>query len=224
MTGALYIVATPIGNLEDVTLRSLRILKEVDLILCEDTRVTKRLLSRYNISTPLESYHQHSKSSKTEKIVSLLNKGKDIALVSDAGTPGISDPGNKLVREVSETLPEVAVFPIPGPSALTTLASVAGVPTDSFLFLGFVPQKKRNRFFEEVVSSSRPVIFFESPHRIQKTLRELSEKSQDLYVVVGRELTKKFETVYRGKVEGVMNTFERTKPKGEFAVVVYQEK
>ena len=219
----LYIIATPIGNLEDVTLRSLRILKEVDCILCEDTRVTKRLLDRYDISTPLESYHQHSTILKVNKILSLLKEGKDIALVSDAGTPGISDPGNKLVREVAENLPDVVIIPIPGPSAITALASVAGVGTDSFCFLGFVPQSKRNKFFEEVVHSPYPVIFFESPHRIQKTLRELKEKQGDLYVVVGRELTKKFEEILRGPLDQVQKNLQNKEARGEFVVLVSKE-
>ena len=220
----LYIVATPIGNLEDVTLRSLRVLKEVDLILSEDTRVTKRLLLRHDIATPLESYHHHSSESKLNSILSLLREGKDIALVSDAGTPGVSDPGNKLVEAVYKELPDVAIVPIPGPSAITALVSVAGIPTDSFLFLGFVPQKKRNKFFEEIINSPHPVIFFESPYRIKKTLRELSEKGEDLQVVIGRELTKKFEEIIRGPLDLVAKNMQNKEVKGEFTVLIFQEK
>lgn len=220
----LYIVATPIGNLEDVTLRSLRVLKEVDLILSEDTRIAKRLLARYDITTPLESYHHHSSETKLNRILSLLQEGKDIALVSDAGTPGVSDPGNKLVGAVHKELPDVAIVPIPGPSAITALVSVAGIPTDSFLFLGFVPQKKRSKFFEEVISSPHPVIFFESPHRVQKTLTELAEKRGDLHVVIGRELTKKFEEIIRGPLDLVAKNLQNKEAKGEFVILVFQGK
>lgn len=220
----LYIVATPIGNLEDVTLRSLRILKEVDLILSEDTRVTSRLLARHDITTPLESYHHHSSESKLNKILSLLKEDKDIALVSDAGTPGVSDPGNKLVEAVSEELPDVAIVPIPGPSAITALVSVAGIPTDSFLFLGFMPQKKRSKFFEKIINSSDPVIFFESPHRVQKTLGELSEKDKDLHVVIGRELTKKFEEIMRGPLDAVAKNLQNKEVKGEFVILIFRKK
>lgn len=209
----LYIVATPIGNLEDITLRVLRILKEVDLILCEDTRVTKKLLVRYNINTPVQSYHQHSNLKKINKIKDLLKQGKDLALVSDSGTPGISDPGNKLISE----LKDVEIIPIPGPSALTAIASISGFPMSKFTFMGFPPHKKaRNKFFKEVAESKYPVILYESPHRIIKTLEGL-DKLGKFDIVVGRELTKKFETVYRGKAK---NIIKQIKPKGEFVIVV----
>ena len=220
----LYIVATPIGNLEDVTLRSLSVLKKVDLVLAEDTRVTRRLFSRYDIKTPLESYHHHSSDSKLNKILLLLKEGKDIALVSDAGTPGVSDPGNKLVQAVTEELPDVAIVPIPGASAVTALVSVAGIPTDSFLFLGFMPQKKRNKFFEEIIHSLHPVIFFDSPHRIQRTLQELSEKDESLHVVIGRELTKKFEEIIRGPLDLVAKNLQNKEMKGEFVILVFHKK
>src|SRR3989344_739541 len=161
-----YIVAGPIGNLEDISLRTLRLLSEVDLILCEDTRVTKKLLDKYKIGTPTLSYHQHSKLNKVEYIIRFLREGKNLALVSDAGTPGISDPGNKLVKAAVESLSAdlVKIVPIPGPSAVTAAASVSGFPMDKFLFLGFPPAKrKRKKFFEEVVSSRYPAIFYESP-------------------------------------------------------------
>jgi len=229
----LYIVATPIGNLEDLTFRALRILKEVDLILCEDTRVTKKLLCHYGIKTPTLSYHQHSKLQKINYILELLKRGKNLALVSDAGTPGISDPGNKLIQEIlrfTETRPlEIKIIPIPGASAVTAAASISGFPMDKFSFLGFPPTKrKRKKFFEEVVNSKHPVIFYESPHRIVKTLRELKLTSDLCHgrnttlmkTVVCRELTKKFETVYRGKIEEVMGKIEKDKIKGEFVVVV----
>ncbi len=223
----LYLVATPIGNLEDISLRALKVLKEVDLILSEDTRVTKKLLDHYQISKPILSYHQHSKLKKVNYISQLLKEGKSLALVSDAGTPGISDPGNKLVRKIVEELGElVAIVPIPGPSALTTAASISGFSMDKFLFLGFLPVKrKRKKFFEEVINSKYPVIFYESPYRILKTLKELrsligeTDKSRR-QVMVARELTKKFETVYRGNIDEVTKAIEKDFVKGEFVVVI----
>ncbi|MDO8663487.1 MAG: 16S rRNA (cytidine(1402)-2'-O)-methyltransferase [Candidatus Wildermuthbacteria bacterium] len=213
----LYIVATPIGNLEDITKRALRILTEVDLILCEDTMQTQKLLSHYGIKTSALSYHQHSKLNKVEYILELLSQGKNLALVSDAGTPGISDPGGQLVSRVHGS--GFKVIPIPGPSAVTTAAGISGFPMERFLFLGFPPmKKKRNKFFEEILSSSYPVIFYESPYRIIKTLKELSSLSRE--VVVCRELTKKFETIYRGKIEEVIEKIERDGVRGEFAVIV----
>ena len=218
----LYIVATPIGNLEDVSQRALRILKEVDLILCEDTRVTKKLLDRYQIKTPILSYHQHSRLQKIDYILSLLKQEKNLALVSDAGTPGISDPGNKLINLIAtRTGLVVEIVPVPGPSAVTAAASISGFPTDRFLFLGFPPTKrKRRKFFEEVISSKYPVIFYESPYRIIKTLNELKIINNQLSIVVCRELTKKFETIYRGKIIEVIEQIEKDKIKGEFVVVV----
>lgn len=224
----LYIVATPIGNLEDVSRRALRILKEVDLILCEDTRRTKKLLARYNIETKTLSYHQHSKLRKVNYILDLLKKGKDLALVSDAGTPGISDPGNKLVSRVAELLSgQVRIISIPGASAVACAASISGFPMDKFLFLGFPPTKrKRKKFFEEIINSKCPVIFYESPYRIIKTLKELSafratgDRGQAIKVVVAKELTKKFETIYRGKIDEVIKQIEEDKIKGEFVVIV----
>ena len=207
----LYIVATPIGNLKDISLRALHILEEVDLILCEDTRVTKKLLSRYNIETPTQSYHQHSKLRKLNYILSLLKQGKNLALVSDSGTPSISDPGNKLIEKIKDI---AEIIPIPGPNAAIAAASISGFPMDKFVFLGFPPHKKgRNKFFKEVAEYKYPVIIYESPHRIIKTLNEL----KDFDVVVGRELTKKFETIYRGKVEDII---KQIKPKGEFVIVI----
>jgi len=224
--GTLYIVATPIGNLEDLTFRALRILSEVDLILSEDTRVTKKLLDHYQIKTPTLSYHQHSKLQKTEYIIGLLKEGKNLAMVSDAGTPGISDPGNKLVELVIKGLgDEVKVIPVPGPSAVTVAASISGLPMDKFLFLGFPPvKKKRNKFFEEIANSKLPVVFYESPYRIIKTLTELSNVNKDLSVAVCRELTKKFETIYRGKIDKVIKEIEKGEIKGEFVVVVEGKK
>jgi len=240
----LYIIGTPIGNLEDLSFRALRILKEVDLILCEDTRITKKLLDNYRIKTPVLSYHQHSKLKKVENILQLLKEGRNLALVSDAGTPGISDPGNLLVNEVIKRLvdelrssppfagaqvrDEVKVIPVPGPSAGIAAASISGFSMDKFIFMGFPPAKrKRKKFFEEVIKSKYPVIFYESPHRIIKTLNELNLESEavwgELEVLVCRELTKKFETIYRGKIKEVIekiNSPAGEKIKGEFVVIV----
>ncbi|MBI2123633.1 MAG: 16S rRNA (cytidine(1402)-2'-O)-methyltransferase [Candidatus Wildermuthbacteria bacterium] len=227
--GTLFVVATPIGNLEDFTFRALRTLKQVDLILCEDTRVTRKLLAHYNIEKPLLSYHQHSKENKMQEIFDLLSQDKNLALVSDAGTPGISDPGNELIawlfshstktKQLSDfcTIP---IVPIPGPSALLALASVAGIPMDKFLFLGYPPHKKgRKKFFEEVSQSVYPVIFYESPFRVLKSLREIQSLNPNLFAVIGRELTKKFETLYRGTLAYVLEQLEREKIRGEFVII-----
>ena len=223
----LYIIATPIGNLEDISQRALRVLSEVDLILCEDTRVTKKLLSHYDIKTQTLSYHQHSKLKKVNYIIQLLEKGKNLALVSDAGTPGISDPGNRLISYLAGELDgKVKIVPIPGPSALTAAASISGIAMDNFLFLGFPPSKrKRKKFFKEVISSKYPVIFYESPHRILRTLNELNETMKQcnnvtMKIVVCRELTKKFETVHRGTIETVIKQLKQDIIKGEFVVIV----
>lgn len=222
---ALYIVATPIGNLKDITLRALEILKSVDLILCEDTRETKKLLNRYDITAATISYHQHSQIKKIEYIIQLLRQGKNLALVSDAGTPGISDPGNQLIARVAPVIPVISarVQPVPGPSALTAAASVAGFPMDKFVFMGFPPtKKKRKNFFEEALASKYPVIFYESSHRILKTLQQLKllrEANNDLScaIVVCQELTKKFEAIYRGTIDQVLKEIT---PKGEFVVIL----
>jgi 16S rRNA (cytidine1402-2'-O)-methyltransferase len=212
----LYIIATPIGNLGDFSLRGLEILRQIDLILCEDTRITKKLLNHYKISKPTISYHQHSKLSKVEYILEQLKKGKNLALVSDAGTPCISDPGAKLISYLSKKLPDLKIVPIPGPSALITALSISGLPADKFVFLGFPPiKKKRKQFFKEIADSKYTVVFYESCHRIIKTLKELNPQ---LEIVVCRELTKKFETIYRGRAEDVIEQIKT--PKGEFVVVV----
>jgi len=218
-----YIVATPIGNLKDITFRALEVLREVDLILAEDTRVTKKLLTFYQIKKPIISYHQHSRLRKVNYILEFLKKGKNLALVSDAGTPGISDPGNKLIAEILKRKISTKIVPIPGPSALITAASVSGFPMNKFLFLGFPPTKrKRKKFFEEIVKSKYPAIFYESPYRIIKTLKELNSLIENGEIVVCRELTKKFETIYRGKIEKVIKEIERDKIKGEFVVIIKQ--
>lgn len=218
----LYIIATPIGNLEDITLRALRILKEVDFVVCEDTRHTLQLLNYFQIKKSLISYHQHSRLQKIDDIIGLLKQGKNLALVSDAGTPGISDPGNVLVsRVVNELGDNVQVVPVPGACALTTLASVAGLPTDRFLFLGFLPHKKgRQALFELIKNSEQTVIFYESPYRILKTLEALAavlEPARQL--VIGRELTKMFETFYRGTARQVLEGVKAGEVRGEFVVL-----
>ncbi|NCU42435.1 MAG: 16S rRNA (cytidine(1402)-2'-O)-methyltransferase, partial [Candidatus Moranbacteria bacterium] len=181
----LFVVGTPIGNLEDVTFRALRVLQESDAIFCEDTRVTRKLLERYEIKTLVFSYHQHSSEKVYERILEFLREGKHIALVTDAGTPGISDPGNMLVERVLEE--GFSVVSIPGVSSLTTLISVAGIDMQKFTFFGFVPHKKgRHTFFERVISSDIPVVYYDSVHRIVKNLQLLCEKNPNAYVIVGR--------------------------------------
>lgn len=222
----LSIVATPIGNLEDITLRALTTLRLVDFVLCEDTRVTKRLLERHGLSgKQLLPYNGQKSGVSIKKVIDLLEKGQDIALVTDAGTPGISDPGAFLVSKVREHFrDEVAIVSIPGPSALTAALSIAGVPSDAFLFLGFLPHKKgRETLFKEIAGQSRTVVFYESPHRILKTLASLSGAlSQDKKVVVLRELTKMHESVVSGSPSEVESYFKDNpdRVRGEFVVVV----
>jgi len=226
----LYIIATPIGNLEDITLRALRILKEVDFVLCEDTRVTKKLLGKYEIKTPTVSYHSFSRSYKTDKILSLLNDGKNLALVSDAGTPTISDPGFQLVAEIKEKLETtVNIIPVPGPSALITALSVSGLPADQFLFLGFLPHKKgRQTLLREAIDSKRTTVFYESPYRVLKTLEllnsqlEVVDEIKTRQIVVARELTKIYEELVSGNILEIRAFFEENpvKIKGEFVFVI----
>ena len=219
----LFIVATPIGNLEDITLRALRILKEVDLVLAEDTRVTKKLFRHYEIKKPLQRYDEHVAERMHIRITEQLREGKSIALVSDAGTPGISDPGSRLVAYVREHAPEVSIVPIPGPSALIAALSVAGVSTNEFTFLGYPPHKKgRKTFFESVRDIVvRPVVLYESPHRLQKTLAGITEAmGEDAKLVVAKELTKIHEEIWRGTAKEATNYFQKEKGKGEFVILV----
>ncbi|OGZ07071.1 MAG: 16S rRNA (cytidine(1402)-2'-O)-methyltransferase [Candidatus Lloydbacteria bacterium RIFCSPLOWO2_01_FULL_50_20] len=231
----IFIVSTPIGNLEDITLRAIRTLKEVDLILCEDTRVTKRLLERYEIDTPTMSYHAQSKLSKVEKIFTLLEEGKDLALVSDAGTPTISDPGCLLIAQVRERFGDaIAIIPIPGPSAVLSALAVSGFPASEFLFLGFLPHKKgRETLFKEIADAKRTVVFYESPHRILKTLESLRKHLQPppslklrragkRKILVARELTKIYEENIIGEPEEVLAHFLNNpdRVRGEFVVVI----
>jgi 16S rRNA (cytidine1402-2'-O)-methyltransferase len=222
--GTLYIVATPIGNLEDITYRAIKILKEVGLVACEDTRHTRILLDRYQISVPTISYHQHSKLSKIDYLIGEIKSGRNIALVSDAGTPGISDPGGVLVeRAIKEN---INVIPIPGPSAATSLLSVSGMPADSFLFLGFLPKKKgRQTIFRSISESSnlklyKTIVFYESPYSIIKTLEDFNLSLGDKEVVIGREITKKFEEIFRGRLSEAISHYKSKKILGEFAVAI----
>ncbi|HWP91725.1 MAG TPA: 16S rRNA (cytidine(1402)-2'-O)-methyltransferase [Thermodesulfobacteriota bacterium] len=221
MKGKLYIVSTPIGNLEDITFRALRILREVDIIACEDTRVTKKLIFHHQILKPLTSYHEHNEIEKAEELVALLESGKNVALVSDAGTPGVSDPGYRLVKLASEK--GIEVIPVPGPSAAIAALSVSGLPTSSFAFFGFLPKssKKRREFLEEIREHTETLIFYESPNRILETLKGILEVLGDRQVSVSRELTKMFEESVKGSISKVVKILEeRNKLKGEFTIVV----
>ncbi|MEI6660137.1 MAG: 16S rRNA (cytidine(1402)-2'-O)-methyltransferase [bacterium] len=222
-TGTLYIVATPIGNLEDITLRALRILREVDVILCEDTRTTARLLQKYDIHTKTMSYHAHSTKGKESAIIRMLRDGKNLALVSDAGTPCISDPGVLLVESVRRELPESPVVPIPGASALVSALCASGISASEFVFLGFLPHKKgRETLFKEIASSLRINVFYESTHRILKTLESLDKFAPESKVMIAREITKQFEEFVSGKPVELLEYFNTNKDKqrGEFVVIV----
>ncbi len=226
----LYIVATPIGNLEDVTLRALRVLKEVDVILCEDTRVTQKLLVKYEIEAKqLATYNEQESGVTAGKIIGWLEEGKSVALVSDAGTPGISDPGAVLVEKIRTHLKtstsdvEVEIEAVPGPSALTAALSIAGVPVHDFVFLGFLPHKKgRETLFKEIAESERTMVFYESPHRILKALDSLQKFAPNKKVTIARELTKIHEQIVSGSAEELLKYFETNpdKVRGEFVVIV----
>lgn len=221
-TGVLYLVGTPIGNLGDITLRVLETLKSVDLILSEDTRVTKKLLSHYQITTPTLSCHEHTERGKLAKVIERLKTGESMALVTDAGTPGLSDPGNVLVSLALEA--GIGVVPIPGVSALATLVSVAGIDMRQFTFLGFPPHKKgRETFFKQVAASEMPVMYYESPHRVIKNLELLQTLSIEKKIILGRELTKMFEEVVRGSIAEVLAHLQSdpNKTKGEFVIIVH---
>jgi 16S rRNA (cytidine1402-2'-O)-methyltransferase len=220
MTGLLYIVATPIGNLEDLSKRALKTLEDADLILAEDTRVTSKLLSHFEIDKPILSYHQHSDDNTRLKILGYLISGKKLALTTDAGTPGISDPGNELINYILEREPDIKVVPIPGPSALITALSVCGFRADKFVFIGFLPKKKRTKLFKWLKEGKITFAFFESPKRILKTLEVLKEEFPKKRVFVARELTKMYETLYRGSFEKVLEKIKKDKLKGEIVVVV----
>lgn len=223
MTGRLYIVATPIGNLEDITLRALNILKKVDYILAEDTRVTSKLLKHYDIDIPTLSYHQHSSEKKKSEILNLLISGQNLALVTDAGTPGISDPGNELIDYILEKCSEIEVVPIPGCSAITTALSVSGMKAFKFVFLGFLPKKKRKKIFDWLKEGKITFAFYESPKRILKTLDVIKEYfGSQTKVFIASELTKMYESMHRGKIDEVKKDLQDSVLKGEMVVVVSQ--
>ncbi len=218
----LYIIATPIGNLEDITFRAVRILKEVDLVLAENVMKARNLLKKYQIDTKIIKYEQHSLSRVLDRLVFTLKEGKNIALISEAGTPGISDPGNELIEALYKKLENISIIPIPGPSSVSAAASIAGISMQRFLFLGFVP-KKGQKFFNELLEQKLPVIFFETPYRIVKTLEKINGLAPNAYLVVMRELTKQFETVYRGKAKEIIEQLLKTSTKGEFVIVFKKE-
>jgi 16S rRNA (cytidine1402-2'-O)-methyltransferase len=207
--GTLSIVATPIGNLEDMTLRAIRILKEADVIFCEDTRMTKKLCMHYEIDTQLRRYDAHATDARHQEILERLEKGEKVALVTDAGTPCISDPGFRIINMVREELPETTIEAIPGPSALTAALSVVGLSTAEFVFLGFLPHKKgRETLFKEISATERAVVLYESPHRLLKTLESLKvHLPADRQMAVVREITKIHESVIRGSAGEVLGHF-----------------
>ena len=213
-------MATPIGNLEDITLRALRILKETELVVAEDTRRTGSLLKHYGIKKPLLSYHDHNKAERTPIIIERLKAGEEIALVSDSGTPGISDPGFYLVRKAIES--GLPVIPIPGPTALISGLVVSGLPTDKFVFEGWLPRKstQRKRRLKELSQEPRTIIFFESPHRVLNSLKDCLLVFGDRQGALCRELTKKFETVRRNKISNLIKEYSDKSPRGEFVVVI----
>lgn len=218
--GELFIVATPIGNLEDISLRALRILREADLIAAEDTRVTRKLLSHYGITTPTTSYHQHSKGAKAQYLVGLLERGQRIALVSDAGMPGISDPGHELIRLAVER--GIKVTPVPGPVAAMTALAASGLPAHRFVFDGFPPRQKKNRveFFRRLRTETRTIILYESPRRTHEALKDLLDVLGDRRAVLARELTKVFEEFRRGRLSELLEYTAKHQLKGEVVIVV----
>lgn len=213
-------VGTPIGNLEDITFRAVRILQSVQAIACEDTRVSKHLLNHYAIQKPLIACHEHSHEAAHAKLIDRLRTGASIAYISDAGTPGVNDPGGKLVAAAFAA--GIKVETIPGPSALTAAISVSGFPMDEFVYLGFVPHKKgRETMFREIAARATPSVFFESTHRIEKTLTALAKVLDPTRLIcIGRELTKLHETVYRGSIDEVQKALQATSTKGEFVVII----
>jgi 16S rRNA (cytidine1402-2'-O)-methyltransferase len=219
VSGTLFLVATPIGNLEDITFRAVSVLSSVDLIAAEDTRKTKILLDRYSIAKPMLSYYNYNERQRTPELITRLLGGQSIAVVSDAGTPGISDPAYTLVRAAIKE--SITIVPIPGPSALVAALVASGMTTDRFVFEGFLPHKKgRKTKLESLRTETRTIILYESPHRILKTLAEISSYFGDRQVVVARELTKKFEEMWRGSAANALQYFSSKSPKGEFVLII----
>ena len=218
-SGQLFVVGTPIGNLEDITLRAILTLQNVDMVLAEDTRNSKKLLDAHNIDTKMISYHEHSSEKDIKRIIDLLLEGKDLALISDAGTPTISDPGYGLIRDCIKN--NIIITPIPGASAITAAMSISGLPSDSFTFVGFLPQKKgRMKKIEQLKNIDNTIILFESPFRLEKTLNQLLDSLGNRSVVVGRELTKLYEEVIRGNLNELIKYFSKSKVKGEIVIMI----
>lgn len=220
MEGTLYIVATPIGNLDDITLRAIETLKQVDVIACEDTRHTKVLLDHYGITKVLTSYFEHNKQKKAKYILEFLKKGSNVALVSDAGTPGISDPGYRVIRDAIDN--EIEVVSIPGANAAIAALAVSGMPTDRFAFEGFLPNKTtaRKKKLLELANKTSTVICYESPHRLLASLEDMCEVLGDAEIVVAREITKKFEEIKRGNASALLAYFNQQKVRGEFVILI----
>jgi 16S rRNA (cytidine1402-2'-O)-methyltransferase len=220
MPGVLYLVATPIGNLADITHRALQVLKDVALIACEDTRHTRKLLQHYGITTRTISYHEHNEQQRALELLELLRQGSDVAVVSDAGTPSISDPGFRLVRAAIEN--EIPVVPVPGPSALISALIAAGLPTDEFFFAGFLPPRSnaRRARLAELQSVPGTLIFYEAPHRLAATLKDAREILGEREAVVARELTKLHEEIRRGRLSELSNHYENQEPRGEIVVLI----
>lgn len=218
--GQLYLCATPIGNLEDITFRVIRILKEVDLIGAEDTRNSIKLLNHFEIKTPMTSYHEYNKVDKAKYLVGLMMNGKDIALITDAGTPGISDPGEELVRQCIEA--GIVVTSVPGPAACITALTMSGLSTRRFAFEAFLPsdKKKRSAILEELKNESRTIIIYEAPHHLLSTLRELKDALGDRRMSLCKELTKRHESMVHGRIEELIKSFEATPPRGEYVLVI----
>jgi 16S rRNA (cytidine1402-2'-O)-methyltransferase len=216
--GKFYVVATPIGNLKDITIRAIEILQNVDVIACEDSRITGKLLAEHQIKTPLTTYHQHSGNNKINELVDRLKRRENIALVTDAGTPGIQDPGGQLVKAILTA--GIDIEAIPGPSAITTALSISGVNTDAFCFLGFLPKKKgRQTLMQNIKKLEMPLVIYESPMRVVKTISDLKVSLGNCQIIAMRELTKKFAEVKRGSAEELIKYFSQKKPKGEFVII-----
>ncbi len=221
MFGKLFVVSTPIGNLEDITLRALNVLRNCDVIACEDTRITKKLLTRYGIDTAITSYHEHNEVEKSQKLLQVIKDGKDVALVSDAGTPSVSDPGWRLINLSIEN--DIKTIPVPGPSAVLSALTVSGLPTDSFLFLGFFPKTvvKKKELLKNIKDYPYTLVFYDSVRRLSETLNILLETLGERNICVAREMTKLYEEMVRGPVSQVISAFsERDSIKGEVTVVI----
>jgi 16S rRNA (cytidine1402-2'-O)-methyltransferase len=220
VAGILYIVATPIGNLEDFTFRALRVLKEADLIAAEDTRHSRKLLDHYGVKTPLTSYHEHNERSKAQHLITRLQRGENIALISDAGTPALSDPGQRLVQECIRA--DITVSPVPGPSSLLAALTTSGLPMDRFVFEGFLPAKtgERREKLHALRSQTRTVVIYEAPHRLMQTLEDIREALGERQIVIAREMTKMHEEFARGTAAALLERFREREVRGELTIVI----